>query len=105
NGENEKLMAMIQSGRTIFPYVGVLNAPIRNASAGVFPGQKATTGGVYTSYDDFIQRTYKARGATDGITAGNPLLDKYYTNITGKAPVNILFNQALIADIDSFQAP
>jgi hypothetical protein len=103
--ENEKLMALIQSGRTIFPYVGLKDAPIRNASSGVFPGQKAISGGNYTSYDNFIRRTYIARGATSGVTAGNALLDKYYTNITGKSPVDVKFNTTLVDDIDSFQAP
>ena len=45
NRENEKLLALINSGRTIFPYVGVNQAPMLNANFGVFRGQKAAGDG------------------------------------------------------------
>jgi hypothetical protein len=104
-GENEKLYALLESGRAIFPYVGLLNGPIRSTSGGIFVGGKTpTSGGAYTSYIDFIERSYKARGATDGDTASNALMATYYKAITGKtAPATLKFNDALIADIDSFQ--
>src|SRR5439155_13446471 len=85
--ENNKLLAFVNSGKTIFPYVGVLEAPNLNANLGVFPGQKAAAdgGGVYTSYNNYIRRLYLLRGAPSGNTAGNPLLNQYYTAVTGKA--------------------
>jgi hypothetical protein len=104
--ENEKLYAFLNSGRAIFPYVGLLNGPIINAAAGVFPGQKAPTDGqgVYTSWENFVKRGYQARGAVSTSTPTNPLWRAYYAAITGKqAPTNQVFNDALIADIDSFQ--
>jgi hypothetical protein len=104
-GENEKLYALLESGRAIFPYVGLLNGPIHSSAGGIFVGGKTpASGGAYTSYIDFIERSYKARGATNGDTATNALMSSYYTNITGKKVVTTLkFNDALIADIDSFQ--
>ncbi len=104
-GENEKLYALLESGRAIFPYVGLLNGPIRSSAGGIFVGGKTpATGGAYTSYIDFIERSYRARGATDGETATNALMSSYYTAITGKKVVTTLkFSDSLIADIDSFQ--
>ena len=43
NRENVFLLALLNSGRTIWPYPGVLNAPMLGAQNGVFPGQKAAT--------------------------------------------------------------
>jgi hypothetical protein len=104
--ENEKLYAFLNSGRAIFPYVGLLDGPILGG-AGVFPGQKAPSDGQgnYTSWENFVKRGYLARGAMSQSTATNPLWRTYYKSITGKdAPVSQVFNDALIADIDSFQA-
>jgi hypothetical protein len=105
NMANEKLAAMIQSGRTIFPYPGVLTAPHTiNQGQGIFPGQKSVTGGNYTSFDDFVQRQYKARGSVAQNTVGNSLLNQYYTAITTKkATANMQFSTTLINDVDSFQ--
>ncbi len=61
NIENDKLYAMLESGRAIFPYVGLLNGPIRNSAAGIFPNAAAQAGGAYTGFVDYIQRSYKAR--------------------------------------------
>ena len=106
NTENEKLYAMLNSGRAIFPYVGLLSGPIINASAGVFPGQKSPGDGkgVYTSFENFTRRPYEARGAVSQATDTNPTAAAYYLGMTGKTmPAAQKFNDALIADIDSFQ--
>jgi hypothetical protein len=106
NQENENLLALVNSGRTIFPYVGALTAPMLNASMGVFPGQKTTSGGNYTSLDDFLRRQYIARGAVNGNTPGNALLEQYYTSVTGvKPPAGLEFSDAIITQIDAFQSP
>ncbi len=106
NLENEKLAAFVQSGRTIFPYPGLIQAPALRADQGVFPGQVAPSDGdgVYTSWQNFISRGYIARGSVSQATDFNPTWDIYYQNITGKtAPAGEKFNDALITDIDSFQ--
>jgi len=106
NTENEKLAAFLQSGRAIFPYVGLLQAPALHSATGVFPGQvaPADSQGVYTSWQNFVARSYQSRGAVSTTTPVNPTFDLYYKNITGKTAAGTLaFNDALIADIDSFQ--
>jgi hypothetical protein len=108
NGINDALLALVNSGRTIFPYVGVKNAPMLGAAAGVFKGQATASdaGGVYVSFDDYIRRSYIQRGAPSGNSAGNALLNAYYTAVTGKtAAANMQFSDQIITDIDSFQSP
>ena len=107
NFENERLMALLQSGRTIFPYVGLFTAPNHNSKNNVFPGSiPPSSGGSYTSYEDFIRRQYVARGAPDQVTAGNNILRSYYTAITTKTSAKSLaFTGSLLTDIDSFQNP
>ena len=106
NFENERLMALIQSGRTIFPYVGLFNGPNRNATGNVFPSAKAQTGGNYVSYENFILRHYQARGAVSQTTPGNALLRQYFTAITTKAaPANQNFSGSILTEFDAFQAP
>ena len=78
-----------------------------NATGGVFQGQKvpaADGSGVYTSFDDFVDRTYKLRGSVDTPATGNGILNTYITNLTGTAPpANQQFSNALISQIDAFQ--
>jgi len=107
NFENERLMALLQSGRTIFPYVGLFTAPNHNSKNNVYPGSIApSSGGTYTSYEDFIRRQYVARGAPDQVTTGNNILKIYYNAITGKAaPKSFNFTGSLLTDVDSFQSP
>ena len=106
NAENEKLAAFTQSGKAIFPYPGLLQAPALRSDQGIFPGQVAPSDGqgVYTSWENFVKRTYQARGAVSLSTDTNPTWKAYYKNITNKdAATNQKFNDALITDIDSFQ--
>ncbi len=99
---------MLNSGQTIFPYVGLLNGPIRHGPS-VFNGSDVAPSdgqGDYTSFSNYIEREYIARGSPVGLTtAGNSMLDTYYTAITGKAaPNGLQFTDSLIKDIDGFQA-
>jgi hypothetical protein len=105
NTENDRLYAFIESGKAIFPYVGLQNAPIKNPAGGIFLGAKAQTGGVYTSYINYVNRQYQARGSqSKPSTPGNQLLKDYYTAIKGTAaPATLSFNDSLITDIDQFQ--
>jgi hypothetical protein len=106
NIENEKLLAFVNSGRAIFPYVGIKDAPMLHASGGVFQGQKAVSGGNYTSYDNFVRRYYLSRGAVSGNSPGNDLFNKYYTAITGAAaPASLGFGEGVLTTFDNFQAP
>jgi len=108
NFENERLMALLQSGRTIFPYVGLFDGPNHNARGNVFPGSIAPSDskGSYKSYEDYMIRQYTQRGAPDQITVGNNILKAYYTAITAKAaPKSLSFTGSLLTDVDSFQSP
>jgi hypothetical protein len=110
NRENEKLLAFVNSGRTIFPYVGVLNGPNKNSAQGVLPGQKASVdnAGVYTSFNDYIRRLYIDRGSptTSPDSDGNALLNTYYTAVTTKTAVaGMKFSNSIITDIDALQTP
>jgi hypothetical protein len=106
NSINQDMYAMLNSGRTIFPYVGVLQAPMLNANKGIFPGQKAASdgGGVYKSFDDYVRRIYIQRGAPNGNSPGNSILSQYYTAVTNvQAPANLQFSDAIINQVDAFQ--
>jgi len=107
---NPALLAMINSGKAIFPYPGMQSAQsMLNASGGVFQGQKAGAGdghGIYLSWQDFIKRDYTARGATLGNTTGNALLNQYYNNVQAglkTAGANMQFSEQIITDLDNFQ--
>jgi hypothetical protein len=107
NKENDKLLALLNSGQTIFPYVGVLDGPNLNKSGGVFAGQVTPSdgGGVYKSFNDYIKRLYIARGSPSGNSPGNALLNSYYNTVTGKtAAANMQFSDSIITDIDAFQS-
>ena len=104
NRENERLYAMLESGRAIFPYVGLLKAPIRSSAGGIFVGGIVPSDGAYFSYSNFIEREYLSRGSPTISTPGNAMLNTYYKNITGNtAPSGLQFSQDLIKTIDSFQ--
>jgi hypothetical protein len=110
NGINDALLALLNSGRTIFPYIGVKQAPMLGAANGVFKGQVAASdgGGLYTSFDDYIRRSYIERGSPSGNAAGNALLNQYYNNIQAglkTAGANMQFSDQIITDIDAFQSP
>ncbi len=108
NFENDNLLAMLNSGQTIFPYPGLLQANMmENAAGGVFQGQKTPAfdgGGVFTSWLDYDRRNYIARGSVDTTSPGNALLNEYYTNLTGKTPsANMKISTQIIDDVDAFQ--
>jgi hypothetical protein len=103
NKENEKMLALVNSGRTQFPFPGVLVAPMLKKDQGIFIGGKAVSGGVYTSFSDFLRRSYIARGSVSGNTAGNAILNAYYAKFTGKTPAaNMQFSDQVMTDIDNF---
>ena len=107
NLENEKLIALLNSGRVKFPFVGPLDPPnARLDERGVLPNSIADSDGdgVYTSFDNFVGRQYIKRGAISQNTNGNELLEAYITAITGTTPVgDVNFSDSLITSIDNSQ--
>ena len=77
NALNTKLLAMLNSGRNLFPIVGLQQGPILNNNRGVFRDGKAIVGGSYTSFENFVRRDYEARGADIDKSPGSPTLRVY----------------------------
>lgn len=74
---NTQQVALINSGRSLFPVTGLLAGPILHGNRGVFPGGKLIPGGKYISYADYLTRQYESRGGTSGTSPGNATLDGY----------------------------
>lgn len=100
--DNTKLLALLNSGTTAFPHVGLSKAPLHTYKAGVLPGAN-NVGGPYQSFINFERRAYMARGFSDFASVSNPTVDAMYANITGKATVHGNFDAKLISDIDKNQ--
>lgn len=100
---NTQQVALINSGRTLFPVVGLLQGAIRNGNRGVFPFGKIVPGGQYTSYANYLARQYQARGGVNGTSPGNPTMDLYMAKFDG-APAGA-FNDALITRLDGTLYP
>lgn len=80
---NANLLAMLNSGTALFPRVGVYDAP-HIGSQNIFPGGDSVAGGDYTSFEDYIRRTYAARGFADTDTTGNAYSRTVQNNITAR---------------------
>jgi hypothetical protein len=97
---NTQQLALLNSGRALFPITGVLQGPILQANRGVFPGGKVVPGGNYVSYNNYVFRQYEARGGVNGTSPGNPTMDEYLTHFTGDAPAGA-FSDTLITRLDA----
>lgn len=106
---NTQQVAMINSGRTLFPVTGVQAGPILHGNRGVFPGGKLIPGGKYTSYADYLTRQYASRGGVSGTSPGNATLDAYVArfadpNLPTPAPAGA-FSDELITRLDGTLYP
>jgi hypothetical protein len=99
--DNDKLLAMLDSGKALFPRIGILAGSMKDTTGGVFKGS-SIAGGAYMSFDDYIRRTYTARGFGEFNSNGNPTLDAIVKNATLLSKMNT-FNSTLISDIDANQ--
>ena len=99
--DNEKLLAILDSGKALFPRVGIQQGAIMNNTAGVFAGT-SVSGGAYVSFEDYIRRGYDARGFGNFNSNGNATLDAIVKNMTLLVKTNT-FNATLISDIDANQ--
>ena len=48
--DNDKLLAMLDSGKASLPHVGILDGSLKNNTKGVFAGSAAISGGSYVSF-------------------------------------------------------
>jgi len=99
--DNDKLLALLDSGKALFPRVGILQGAVKNETEGVFSGS-SIAGGAYVSFEDYIRRLYIARGFGAFDSSGNPTLNSIIENMTNKNKNNS-FNATLISDIDANQ--
>jgi hypothetical protein len=97
---NTQQLALLNSGRGLFPIVGTLQGPILHAENGVFPGGKNIPGGDYVSYTDYLTRQYAARGGTSGTSPGNGTLEDYFDNFVTSNPAGD-FGDTLITTLDT----
>ncbi len=100
---NTQQVALINSGRALYPVTGLLQGPILYSNRGVFPFGKLVPGGQYRSYADYLTRQYASRGGSSGTSPGNPTLDQYVAKFDG-APAGA-FNDALITRLDATLHP
>jgi hypothetical protein len=100
--ENDNVYAMLESGKGLFPRVGLLAGPIRNSSAGIFVNAASQMGGAYTSFENYIRRLVTAKNVKNLDTLGNPTLQAMFTNLTGLTK-SVSFSNSLISDIDATQ--
>jgi hypothetical protein len=100
--QNDNVYAMLESGKGLFPRVGLLAGPIRNSSAGIFVNAESQMGGAYTSFENYIRRLVSAKNVQNLDTLGNPTLQAMFTNLTGLTK-SVSFSNSLISDIDATQ--
>ncbi len=97
---NTQQLALLNSGRTLFPITGTLQGPILNANRGVFPFGKSIPGGNYVSHADYNTRQYAARGGVSGTSPGNQTLETFLAKFTTDAPAGP-FSYTLINRLDA----
>jgi hypothetical protein len=97
--QNTKLLALLNSGRRLFPTIGEQEAPNLNATQGVFRDGTVPAGGAYVSYEDYLKRAYSDRGAVDRNSLGNDTL-RVYTNAFNPSITDSRFQQTVIDQLD-----
>lgn len=102
---NARLLALLNSGKALFPRVGLLNAPILGGQDVFVNGVNPTDGqGAYTSFENYIRRIYAARNLADVDTAANPLARDIQNNINGTNLQTVgTFSNARLSTLDGNQ--
>ena len=99
---NDRLFAMLNSGKFVFPRVGIENVPLLDPAGGIFPGADPQTGGVFTSFEDYMRRTYQNIGIGNANTPGNVSWTADYQAITNTNIVHT-FAQSALNDLNKKQ--
>ena len=86
--QNTLLLAMLNSGTALFPRVGVYDAPIIGGQNVFSGGITPTTGGEYTSFENYVRRSYAARSFLDNETPANALALQMQNTICARADAN-----------------
>jgi hypothetical protein len=101
---NADLLAMLNSGDSLFPRVGTNTAPIKSGNA--MPKSNPTAGGTapFASFVDYIMRTYTARNFSNTSTPASPYALDLSNKITSRTDTAAFsFSQARIDLFDSGQ--
>lgn len=101
--QNGQVLAMLNSGTALFPRVGVLDAPLLGGQ-NVFNGGVTVSDGAYTSFENWIRRTYAARNFGGGDTPASKLARTMQNAITVRNDTsNFNFSQQRITFFDNSQ--
>jgi hypothetical protein len=109
NKINEQVLAMLNSGDTLFPYGGVKQAPALTNNGNVFVGAKTDPGGfgnntTVKSFEDWLRREYVSRGFNAGGTNSNPTGVAILKNIVGNSGNFNTFGTGVIEFLDNRNA-
>jgi hypothetical protein len=85
--QNALLLAMLNSGKALYPRVGVYDAPLLGGQ-NVFNGGDAVAGGDYTSFENYVRRIYAARNFADSETPAPPLALTMQNEICARTDTN-----------------
>ena len=100
---NARSLALLNSGRTNLPQVGLGAAATFHRDNGVFFGGVRPVAGPHASLRDLIDREFEARGFPNGTTPGNAALDQVVGTLLGTAQTGVKFSDATIAALDGRQ--
>ncbi len=106
NELNNQVLAILNSGDTLFPYGGVKRAPAKNNDGNVFVGAKTDPGNygdntTVKSFEDWVRRQFVARGFTSGNTPMNAVANTTINNIIGGSATFTNFSNDVIALMDN----
>jgi hypothetical protein len=106
NRANDRLLALLNSGDTLFPYGGIKQAPALNSSGNVFVGAKSDPGdyndtSTVKSFENWIRREYAFRGFATGGTTSNPTSVTILKNIVGNSGNFTLFGTEVQGFLDN----
>jgi hypothetical protein len=106
NRQNDAILALLNSGDTLFPYGGVLQAPALTSSGNVFIGAKSDPGNfndtsTVKSFENWLRREYVFRGFNAGGTTSNPTGQAILKNIVGTTGNFSLFGTEVLGFLDN----
>ncbi|MBC7783144.1 MAG: hypothetical protein H7144_04830, partial [Burkholderiales bacterium] len=105
----DQVLALLNSGDTLFPYGGIKQAPALNSSGNVFVGAKTDPGSfgdntTVKSFENWVRREFVARGFTAGATTMNAVAASVIKNIVGTTGNFTLFGSDVQGYLDNRNA-
>jgi hypothetical protein len=97
---NTQQLALLNSGRSIFPVTGVLQGPILNTAPRRVPVREGDPGRQLRQLQRLRPAPVRRSWRCQRTSPGNPTLEEYVTNFPGVSPAGA-FSDALIAKMDA----